>query len=243
MNNRVSNGSNPNCAKSAIISKFISEYDNVIKNPYIIGVCGASGSGKTFIADLIVETMGKLFADDASIADMIIISQDSYYKGGTKDTNYDIPSAIDFELFVAHLETLIKGENIESPIYDFKTHLRKGETKTICPAKIIIVEGILIFTQESLRKLFDMKIFVHADEPTQIFRRTIRDTEERGRTLSEVRERYERDVWPSYKEFVLPSSRYADMTINNHNDCYIGLEIMLNHIVTVLKKIINQPSK
>lgn len=228
-----------NCAMDAIINKFMINYEHPIEIPYIIGICGGSGSGKTFIADLIVRAMETIFgiANNKNCANTIVISQDSYYKGGNNDTNYDIPSAIDFELFIKQLNALIKNESIECPIYDFKTHRRKQETKMIRPAKIIIVEGILIFTQEPLRKLFNMKIFVNADEPTQIFRRTVRDIEERGRTLSEVRERYERDVWPSYKKYVSTSAMYADMQINNSNNCYTGPEIMLNHIVAIFKKI------
>ncbi len=219
-----------------IIDKFIHSYSISVKTPYIIGICGGSGSGKTFITNLIKKTIKKMFPN-SKFEDIIILSQDSYYRGGNSETNYDIPTAIDFCLLEKHLIELMNGNSIECPVYDFTTHSRKKETIIIHPGKIIIVEGILILTREKLRSLLNMKIFINADEPTQIFRRAIRDIKERGRTIEEVRMRYERDVWPSYKEYVLPSSKYADMSINNFNDCYVGPQIALNHIITILRNI------
>ncbi|AZL89435.1 uridine kinase [Megavirus baoshan] len=218
----------------SMINKFTDTHNKTLKTPYIIGICGGSGSGKTFVTSLITETIAKMFPNDEKV---LIISQDSYYKGGNSETNYDIPDSIDFDLLEEHLEMLSLNKSIESPIYDFVTHSRKSETMTLHPAKIIIVEGILIFTQERLRNLLNMKIFINADEPTQIFRRTIRDVAERGRDIEEVQLRVTRDVWPSYKTHVLPSSIYADMSINNFNNCYVGPQIMLNHIITVFKSL------
>ena len=103
--------------------------------------------------------------------------------------------------------------------------------------KIIIIEGILICTNEELRNLLNMKIFINAEESTLIFRRLLRDIKERGRTVDEVYFRYTRDVAPSYKNYVLPSSKYADMTINNDGNIYVGLEAVLNHIITVLNNV------
>lgn len=210
---------------------------DVIQNkPYIIGICGASGSGKTYISNLIVNTTNELFKN-ISDGDIIVLNQDSYYKSGNDNTNFDVPDAIDFDLLQDHLELLINGCNIDCPIYDFTTHSRKNVCTKISPGKIIIVEGILIFTQIKLRNLFNMKIFVDAEEPTQIFRRAIRDINERNRTIEEVKLRYERDVWPSYKQYVQPSSKYADIVINNYNDCFVGPRIILNHIIHVLKNL------
>ncbi|XWV25194.1 mg417 protein [Tupanvirus deep ocean] len=224
--------------EDAIISKFTETYDNPVKTPYIIGICGASGSGKSFIAKVISETIRKMFPK--TCAEIVIISQDSYYKGGDAETNYDVPAAIDFDLLVSHLQKLIYGESIECPIYDFSTHSRKKETNTINPCKIIIVEGILIFTQEELRDLFNMKIFIDAATPTQIFRRIHRDQSERGRNLHEIWQRYERDVWPSYSEYVSPSSKFADIIINNFNNCYVGPQIVLSHIINILRNICHE---
>lgn len=227
------------CTESSkIINKFCQEYSKPVVTPYIIGVCGGSGSGKTFISNLICSTIRKLYPN-SSDNDIIIISQDSYYVGGNADTNYDIPSSIDFNLLVDNLKKLISGNAIKNPIYDFTVHKRNKETKTVFPGKIIIVEGILIFTHEKLRNLLDMKIFVNADAPTQIFRRVSRDIKERARTISEVSDRYQRDVWPAYKEFVLPSSKYADLSINNFSDCFVGPQIMLNHIITIYRSLEN----
>lgn len=219
-------------AMNMIIDRFVMNYSSPIKIPYVIGICGGSGSGKTFISNLISETISKMFPDFRN--DIIILSQDSYYKGGDAQTNFDDPISIEFELLIKHLEQLISGKTIDCPIYDFTKHRRKKQTRKIIPGKIIIVEGILIFTQPKLRDLMNMKIFVSTDLPTQIFRRTIRDINERGRTIESVRERYVRDVGPSYEMYVLPSSRHADMIINNFNDCFVGPQIMLNHIITVL---------
>jgi uridine kinase len=227
---------NSNAPDDTIINKFIKNYNKPVKIPYIIGICGASGSGKSFIAKLIVKTIKTLFYNSCC-TDIVVISQDSYYKGGNMDTNYDIPEAIDFDLLIKHLVQLTNGESIECPMYDFTTHSRKKETKMIHAGKIIIIEGILIFTQDKLRDLFNMKIFIEAEEPTQIFRRAIRDVNERNRTIEEVKLRYERDVWPSYKEYVLPSSKYADILINNFNDCFVGPQIVLSYIVNILHNI------
>jgi len=219
-----------------IISKFIENYNKPVNTPYVIGICGASGSGKSFIAEVIYKTIRTMFPE-SSRKETVIISQDSYYIGGDADTNYDIPISIDFDLLISHLQKLINGESIECPVYDFVTHSRTKKTKTIHPVKIIIVEGILILTQPELRDLFNTKIFIDADVPTQIFRRAERDQNERGRSLKDIRLRYERDVWPSYQEHVLPSSKYADITINNFNDCYVGPQIVLSHIINILSNI------
>lgn len=200
--------------------------------PYIIGIAGGSGSGKTYISNLITEAIKKKFFNTKCTN--IKLSTDSYYKGGNSKTNYDIPKAIDFDLLVRHLEDLISGKTIQAPIYDFSSHQRKNETITIEPAKIIIVEGILTFTQKKLRELCDLKIFVLANESTQIFRRFNRDVRERSRTLENITEQYEHHVGPSFHKYVLPSSKHADMIINNHKNCYVGVKMMLNHIINVM---------
>lgn len=229
---------------ATIINKFIKNYSKPIRKPYIISIYGGSGSGKTFVASVITGTIKEMYANKTTgstnnaCKDVVILSQDSYYIGGNSETNYDIPSAIDFDLFTEHVKQLIAGNPIECPIYDFKTHSRKKETITIYPTNIIILEGILICTEENLRNLSNMRIFVDANESTQVFRRLVRDVNERGRTIEEVRKQYKRDVAPSYKQFVLPSAQYADMTINNNNDEeYVGLEAVLNHVMTVMNNV------
>lgn len=219
-----------------IIDRFVQNYGQPIITPYIIGICGASGSGKSFTADVIFHTIFRMYPN-AKQNDIVIISQDSYYKGGNCDTNYDIPESIDFELLQYHIHQLKSGKNINRPIYDFSTHCRKKETVLIKPAKIIIIEGILIFTQEKLRDLINIKIFIDVQSPIPIFRRIVRDTNERGRSIHEVATRYGNHVWPSYKAHVLPSSKYADISLNNFDNCYVGFEIVLSHLVNTLKNI------
>lgn len=224
--------------ENKIIKKFISNYSMPVETPYTISVSGGSGSGKSFITNLIANTIKQMFPTSTTFdKNVVILHLDNYYKGGNEDTNYDIPSAIDFPLFIQHLEELLLGNPIECPIYDFTTHSRIEDTKIIYPGKIIILEGILLLTNERIRQLSNLKIFVNASLSTQIFRRTNRDVNERDRTINEIATRYERDVEPSYHEHVFPSSRYADMFINNFNASYVGHEVMLNHIITILNKV------
>ena len=231
IDSNISTSSEPDC----IVEKFVSDHDRQVSSPYIIGIAGASGSGKSYVAKIIAKTIKRMFPEMAN--DIEIISQDSYYKGGNENTNYDVPESIDFDLMCEQLYMLINNKQISSPIYDFVTHTRKDETKIINPCKILIVEGILIFTQERLRNMLDMKIFIDAAIPTQIFRRVSRDTTERGRTIDDVWRRYEQDVWPSFKTFVSPSAEYADVVINNFYGCFVGPQIVLSYIINVAKNI------
>src|SRR5271154_1005013 len=220
-----------------VIKKFIDNYSKSIKVPYVIGIAGGSGSGKTYVTEIIKQTVNQLCYHDKPDDLIVVISQDFYYRNGNSETNYDIPSSIEFDLMVSGIKKLISGNPMKCPMYDFVTHTRKSETMHMKPAKIIIIEGILIFTQEELRNLCTLKVFVGAEEATQIFRRIDRDTKERGRTLEEIKKRYHDHVGPSFKEYVLPSARYADLTINNHDDCYTGLEILMNQIVRILQNL------
>ena len=189
---------------------------------YIIGVCGSSCSGKTRTVDAIVNSL-----KDKTV----VISQDSYYFTGDKNTNYDIPKSIDFKLLISHIKSLLKGESIESPIYDFSTHSRLKETKIIKPSKIIIIEGILIFTQKELLDLINLKVYISAYSELAFSRRLKRDVEERGRTIEEVTDRYFKDVLPSTKQFVEPSENFSDIVLkNNIQNKFIGLQILLDHI-------------
>ena len=221
-----------------IIKKFLQEYNKPVKTPYLIGVYGGSGSGKTFVSGVISDTIKYIFNNE-ECKNVVTISQDSYYKGGDADSNYDIPDAIDFDLLVNNIQKLLDGKPIDCPIYDFVSHKRKYETVRISPSKIIIIEGILICTNEKLRNLLNMKIFVDASESTQVFRRIKRDTADRGRTIDEVQHRYQRDVAPSYNQYVKPSAIYANMTINNNGENYVGIEAVLNHVITILNKVCN----
>lgn len=196
--------------------------------PYVIGICGASCSGKSKAAFKISEAFDE---------DVTIMSQDSYYFGGGTDKNYDVPDAIDFSRFIDDLKNLMSGNEIQAPIYDFSTHSRSKKTKTIKPSKIIILEGILIFTQKELRDLMSLKVFISAYNELAFSRRLQRDVNERKRSNEEVTERYFRDVLPSCKIYVEPSETYADIVLkNNVQGQFIGLEILLNHIKVTLDK-------
>ena len=195
---------------------------------YVIGVCGPSCSGKTKTVKSIVESLKEK---------PVVISQDNYYFTGDNETNYDIPKAIDFSLLISHIKTLINGKSIQSPIYDFSTHSRLQETIEIKQSKIIIIEGILIFTQKELLDLINLKVYISAFHELAFSRRLKRDVEERGRTIEEVTDRYFKDVLPSTKQYVEPSENFSDIVLkNNIQNNFIGLEILLNHISYVMQK-------
>ena len=195
---------------------------------YVIGVCGPSCGGKTTVCKEIQKKISSTLKDNNNIC---VISQDSYYKGGNPNTNYDIPDSIDFDLLIEHVKNLIDGKEVNIPIYDFATHDRKEETNKYIPTKIIIIEGILIFSNDKLRELCNLKVFVEANEILCYTRRLKRDTQERGRTFDDVEKRYLEHVVPSSKQYVYPSRDYADISlINNKHNNFIGLEIFLDHI-------------
>ena len=202
---------------------------------YVIGVCGASCSGKTTTCNNIIDKVIKIFGTTKDI--IVVLSQDSYYFGGGDDTNYDVPSAIDFNLMIAHLKQLINGNQIDEPIYDFTSHSRKKETRPLGPALIILVEGILVFSQKELRDLFDLKIFVDAHPELMYARRLQRDITERGRTQEEVDERYFRDVRPATQMYITPMQDYSDIVLkNNVRNEFVGLQIVLDHIEKKIKQ-------
>jgi len=190
---------------------------------YIIGICGASCSGKTTVSK---EIMKRYHSDD-----ILMISQDNYYFGGCEDTNYDIPSAIDFDKLISDVQDLSQGKEIEMPQYDFKTHQRGKDTIKVQPKKYILVEGILIFYRKELRELFDLKVYILTYGELCYYRRLKRDVEERGRSVKEVSERYFRDVLPSSKTYVEPMIQFSDIALINNTDWkFIGLDILMDHL-------------
>ena len=190
----------------------------------IIGICGGTGSGKTTVANRILESVS---ADDA-----VFIQQDLYYRN-LKDmpldyrnaANFDHPDAVDNELLINHLKKLNAGEPVELPIYDFRTHSRLPDTTPIEARPIVIVEGILIFAEPRLLEQMDIKVFVDTPDDIRFIRRLRRDIAERGRTLDSVIEQYIATVRPMHNQFVEPSKRYADVIIpeGGHNLVSIGL--------------------
>ncbi len=191
----------------------------------IIGIAGGTGSGKTTVVNQI---LNELPADE-----VCVISQDSYYKE-TKDLsylertkiNFDHPKAIDFELLVKHISKLKNNKIIEQPVYSFVTHNRIKDTLITHPRKVVIVEGILIFNNSALRKLFDIKIFVHADADERLIRRVKRDIEERGRDVNEVLSRYQNTLKPMHQQFIEPTKTYADIIIPNDRYNTVAVDIV-----------------
>ena len=178
----------------------------------IIGICGGTGSGKTTIARKIVEKIGE--------ENIILVEQDSYYLDladlpldERRRANFDHPDAIDFDSIAEHLGTLKRGESVEMPIYDFKTHTRNNSTFHLEPKPIVIIEGILLFSDSRILELLDAKIFVDAPADIRLLRRIKRDIDERGRTLEQVLNQYERTIRPMHQKFVKPFKKYADVII------------------------------
>ncbi len=190
----------------------------------IIGIAGGTGCGKTTVVNQIV--------NELSENEVSVISQDSYYKDTSHLTydertliNFDHPQSIDFDLLGEHLLALRKGETIQQPVYSFVAHNRTNETIAMQPTKVIIVEGILILTNPTIRDLFDIKIYVHTDSDERLIRRLKRDIAERGRDMEEVLDRYQKTLKPMHQQFIEPTKEYADLIIpnNNYNNVAIGI--------------------
>ena len=191
----------------------------------IIGITGGTGSGKTTVVNQIV----KHLPDN----EVCVISQDSYYKATDNlsyeertKINFDHPRAIDFNLIVKHLKELKSFKTIEQPVYSFVTHNRTENTVKTHPKKVIIVEGILIFNNEELRNLFDIKIFVHADTDERLIRRVRRDINERGRNIDEVLNRYQDTLKPMHRQFIEPTKNFADIIIPNDRYNTVAIDIV-----------------
>lgn len=180
--------------------------------PLVIGIAGGSGSGKTTVAQLIIERVGA--------KNIAFLPHDAYYKDLSNlppnqraAINFDHPDSLDTELLIQQVNQLTRYEGIDLPVYDFKTHQRTKQVKRIEPHPLILVEGILIFVEARLRKLFDVKIFVDTDADIRFIRRLQRDILERGRTTDSVVQQYLTTVRPMHLDFVEPSKRYADIII------------------------------
>ena len=196
--------------------------------PFVIGVAGGSGSGKTTVVRQIVRSLG----DDQ----VSLLEHDKYYRdrGDLRleeraSLNYDHPDSLETDLLVEHVKALRAGSAVEVPLYDFARHAREEGTTRVLPRRAIIVEGILLFADADLRKLLDVKVFVDADDDTRFIRRLQRDISERGRTVASVIEQYLGTVKPMHLEFVEPSKRYADVIIplGGHNSVAIDMLLTL----------------
>lgn len=204
-----------------------------MKKRILIGIAGASGSGKTFVANSIIETLG---SDNT-----VIIQEDSYYKDLSAlpyderaATNFDHPDAFDHDLLAKHLSQLLNGEAISQPVYDYKLHRRSKETKTVAPSAVIILEGILIFSKRQLRELMDFRVFIDTALDICFMRRLKRDISQRGRTVDSVIQQYDRTVRPMYLRFIEPSKRYADILITGGEKNSSAVDILTAKINTLL---------
>ncbi|MBD3250176.1 MAG: uridine kinase [Candidatus Pacebacteria bacterium] len=203
--------------------------------PFIIGIAGGSGSGKTTAVENLIKTL-----DPASI---LCLSHDDYYRDQSHKTmqervktNYDHPAALETQLLVEHLQLLAQGQSVSKPIYDFTKHTRAQKTEKVNPKKIIVVEGILLFESSELRKMFDLKAFVDTPADIRILRRIKRDMEERGRTFEFVVDQYYTYTRPMHLQFVEPSKRYADIIIPEGGKNKAALELFIS---LVKQKLIN----
>ncbi|MFT4805782.1 MAG: uridine kinase [Psychroserpens sp.] len=197
----------------------------------IIGIAGGTGCGKTTVVNQILNELPE--------GEVGIISQDSYYMDTSHlgydervKINFDHPRSIDFELLEQHLRELKAGNFIDQPVYSFVKHNRTGDTIKTNPRKVMIVEGILILTNPELRKMFDIKIFVHADSDERLIRRLKRDITERGRDIDEVLTRYQTTLKPMHQQFIEPMKEYADIIIPNNKYNTVA--------VNIVKTIINE---
>jgi uridine kinase len=203
--------------------------------PLAVGIAGGSGSGKTTLAEAILDEIGR--------ERIAFLPHDAYYRDQSQLTfeerlrvNYDHPDALETDLLISHIEALRRGEIIERPVYDFKLNTRSSETRRVVPRQIILVEGILLFYEPHLRKLFDMKLYVDADPDICFIRRLMRDIQERGRSVESVITQYLSTVRPSYIEFVEPSKRFADVIIPEGGMNNIALQMVIARLRGLLNE-------
>lgn len=201
----------------------------------IVGIAGGTGSGKTTVVKKIVNNLPN--------ESIVLLPQDSYYKDNGNlpieerlEINFDHPNAVEFELLIEHIKMLREGQKIQQPIYSYLTCTRSAETIPIIPKEVIIVEGILVLTNEVLRNLFDIKVFVHADADDRLNRVIQRDIVERGRSVHKVLERYEKTVKPMHLQFIEPSMRYADIIVPQGGNNLVAIDILTQFIRNKLHK-------
>jgi len=201
---------------------------STLDRPLIVGIAGGTGSGKTTVAHKLAAAMpGR----------SVTIEHDAYYCDlghlpfdERAAINFDHPSSLESSLLVEHLRELRAGRAVELPMYDFATHTRRAETRRVEPARVIIVEGILVFTEPALRELMDVKIFVDTDPDIRLMRRIRRDLEQRGRTFQSVRDQYYATVRPMHLEYVEPSKRWADLIVPEGGNNMVAIDVLLGQL-------------
>ncbi len=201
--------------------------------PVVVGVAGGTGSGKTTVIQRILDRVG--------FDRIAYLPHDAYYKDASHlppaeraHLNFDHPNALDNALLIEHIRALLAGQPVEVPIYDFTTHTRSPHTRRVQPCPIILIEGILVFADEALRQLMDIKIYVETDADIRFIRRLQRDINERGRTMQSVIEQYLNTVRPMHLLFVEPSKRYADIIIPEGGYNEVALEMVISRIEALL---------
>ena len=206
-----------------------------MENILVIGIAGGSGSGKTTLMKNLVQKFGD---------SVTVISHDNYYKRHDELTyeqrcliNYDEPEAFETDLMAQHLALLRQGQTIECPVYDYTVHNRSDEVVQIVPRPVIIVEGILIFADEALRELMDIRIFVDTDADIRLCRRIKRDVNKRGRTLESVLTQYQQTVKPMHEKYVEPSKKYANLVVPEGGKNYVALDMIIDRIQRHLSEV------
>jgi uridine kinase len=201
--------------------------------PLVVGIAGGTGSGKTTVA----KTIRQALPEDR----VAVVEFDAYYRDRPDlelderaHTNFDHPDALEIELLVEHLDRLKAGSAIDVPLYDFKTHRRRPESRRVQPARVVLVEGILVFVDPRVRERLDMKIFVDTDADIRVFRRIRRDMEQRGRTFESIRDQYYKTVRPMHLQFVEPSKRWADLIIPEGGNNKVALDLIVSKLLSVL---------
>lgn len=195
----------------------------------LIGIAGGTGSGKTTLANKLVDSFGK--------NEVSVLRHDNYYKSHDEISyeeraklNYDHPDAFDTELLCEHIKALKSGQSIRMPVYDYTEHNRSKETVTVNPAPVVLLEGILIFAEKSLCELMEIKVFVDTDADVRILRRIVRDVKKRGRSLDSVIEQYLATVKPMHEQFVEPSKRQADIIIPEGGKNRVALDMLIQRV-------------
>lgn len=206
-----------------------------MKQGILIGITGASGSGKTLVAENIYKRLGS--------ENVVMMQEDSYYKDLSDipfdertGRNFDHPDAFDHHFLTNHIKKLLEGHTIEHPIYDYTTHSRKEETKTVGPHRIIVLEGILILNEPELKNLMDIKVFIDTAPDICFIRRLRRDIDERGRDVTSVISQYMETVRPMYFQFVEPSKRHADIIIPQGGKNIVAIDILTTKIKSLLRE-------
>ena len=206
-----------------------------MEKPILICIAGGSASGKTTLVNEIAEAFkGK---------DVVILKHDDYYRDQShlsleerKNTNYDHPSSLENELLISNLEDLLNNKVIDKPVYDFVTQTRSDKTEIVKPAKVIILDGILVLEDARIRNLADIKVYVECDEDIRLIRRIKRDMIERGRSFDGIIKQYLTTVKPMYHSFVSPSKRYADIIIPNDFSHNVATDLLIEKIKSILHK-------